>query len=148
MEEVTQFTDETQVDNTVDAPVTSTDFQDNPEESTPSTEETTPSPEVTEAPASTPETTEEPTNPSPDNGEQENKDVSQELESIQKLLVEMQKEQTDFNSASLETQTRITEEHQYFMEQSKNVLSILVVIALILGFVSGIILARLVWRKI
>ena len=60
----------------------------------------------------------------------------------------MQKEQAEYNASSLEFQTHITEEHQYFMEQSKNVLSVLVVIALILGFASGIILARLVWRKI
>ena len=151
MEEITQFTDATQTDNTVDVSVSSAtdaDFQEIPEESSPSTEETAPTPEVTETPAFIPETMEESTTPSPDDGEQESESVSLELENIQNLLSEIQKEQTNFNSASLETQTQITEEHQYFMEQSKNVLSILVVIALILGFASGIILARLVWRKI
>jgi len=79
---------------------------------------------------------------------QEVKDYSQKLEDIQKLLAEIQNEQTDYHISSLELQTQITEEHKYFAEQSKNTLSVLVVIALILGFASGIVLARLVWRKI
>lgn len=45
-------------------------------------------------------------------------------------------------------QTETKEYYELHAEQSKNILSAVTVLALILGFTSGIILARIVWRKI
>ena len=152
MEDNTTFTDTVESDiPVVDSSTSSVEdsaFQDSASENPVSPEEKEESSEVTETPAPPAEPVEEITSASDDEIQQESVDFSQDFEDIQKLLAEMQKEQAEFNASSLEFQTQITEEHQYFMEQSKNVLSVLVVIALILGFASGIILARLVWRKI
>lgn len=150
MEDNTFFTDTFQTDSIEggsNSPVSGSEFQDTPE-NTDSTEFTPTISPGAENPETTPEQTEETPTPSPDDGVQEVKDYSQKLEDIQKLLAEIQNEQTDYHISSLELQTQITEEHKYFAEQSKNTLSVLVVIALILGFASGIVLARLVWRKI
>lgn len=152
MEDNTTFTDAVQSDiSVVDSSTSSvedSEFQDSASENPVSPEGKEVSSEVTETPAPPAEPVEEITSASDDEIQQESVDFSQDFENIQKLLAEMQKEQAEFNASSLEFQTQITEDHQYFMEQSKNVLSVLVVIALILGFASGIILARLVWRKI
>ena len=152
MEDNTTFTDTVQSDIPVaDSSISSVEnpeFQDSASENPVSPEENEVSSEVTETPVPPAEPVEEITSASDDEIQHESVDFSQDFEDIQKLLAEMQKEQAEFNASSLEFQTQITEEHQYFMEQSKNVLSVLVVIALILGFASGIILARLVWRKI
>lgn len=150
MEDNTFFTDTFQTDSIEggsNSPVSGSEFQDTPE-NTDSTESTPTISPGAENPETTPEQTAETPTPSPDDGVQEVKDYSQKLEDIQKLLTEIQNEQTDYYISSLELQTQITEEHKYFAEQSKNTLSVLVVIALILGFASGIVLARLVWRKI
>lgn len=45
-------------------------------------------------------------------------------------------------------QTETKEYYELYAEQSKNILSAVSVLALILGFTSGIILARIVWRKL
>ena len=152
MEDNTTFTDTGQSDiSVVDSSISSVEnpeFQDSASENPVIPEENEVSSEVTETPVPPTEPVEEITSASDDEVQQESGDFPQDFEDIQKLLAEMQKEQAEFNASSLEFQTQITEGHQYFMEQSKNVLSVLVVIALILGFASGIILARLVWRKI
>lgn len=152
MEDNTTFTDTGQSDiSVVDSSISSVEnpeFQDSASENPVIPEENEVSSEVTETPVPPAEPVEEITSASDDEVQQESGDFPQDFEDIQKLLAEMQKEQAEFNASSLEFQTQITEGHQYFMEQSKNVLSVLVVIALILGFASGIILARLVWRKI
>lgn len=152
MEDNTTFTDTAQSDiSVVDSSISSVEnpeFQDSASENPVSPEENEVSSEVTETPVPPAEPVEEITSASDDEVQRESGDFPQDFEDIQKLLAEMQKEQAEFNASSLEFQTQITEGHQYFMEQSKNVLSVLVVIALILGFASGIILARLVWRKI
>lgn len=152
MEDNTTFTDTVQSDIPVaDSSISSVEnpeFQDSASENPVSPEENEVSSEVTETPVPPAEPVKEITSASDDEVQQESEDFSQDFKDIQKLLAEMQKEQAEYNASSLEFQTQITEEHQYFMEQSKNVLSVLVVIALILGFASGIILARLVWRKI
>ena len=152
MEDNTTFTDTGQSDiSVVDSSISSVEnpeFQNSASENPVIPEENEVSSEVTETPVPPAEPVEEITSASDDEVQQESGDFPQDFEDIQKLLAEMQKEQAEFNASSLEFQTQITEGHQYFMEQSKNVLSVLVVIALILGFASGIILARLVWRKI
>lgn len=45
-------------------------------------------------------------------------------------------------------QTETKQYYELYAEQSKNILSAITVLALILGFTSGIILARIVWRKL
>ena len=45
-------------------------------------------------------------------------------------------------------QTETKQYYELYAEQSKNILSTVTVLALILGFTSGIILARIVWRKL
>ena len=44
-------------------------------------------------------------------------------------------------------QKEVKEYHDLYAEQSKNMLSAVSVLVLILGFASGVLLARVVWRK-
>ena len=44
-------------------------------------------------------------------------------------------------------QTEVKEYHDLYAEQSKNMLSAVSVLILILGFSSGVLLARVIWRK-
>ena len=134
-------------------------FQDSPGETSPVTNTPEPAqPTTTPEPTSLPEQVAQELDPQKDadaNKEEDIKqsadadaDTAQALGDIKILLTEMKEEQEDYHNAVLEYQTQVADEQKYFTEQSKNVLSILVVIALILGFASGILLARIVWRKI
>ena len=62
------------------------------------------------------------------------------IDDVYTLLSESLKKQEQFQSESLENQ-------KFFIEQSQNILSAITVLALIIGFMSGILLARIVWRK-
>lgn len=62
------------------------------------------------------------------------------VDDIYTLLSESLEKQEQFQSESLENQ-------KFFIEQSQNILSAITVLALIIGFMSGILLARIVWRK-
>ena len=63
------------------------------------------------------------------------------LDDVYKLLSDYMEKQETY-------QTETKEYYELYAEQSKNILSAVTVLALILGFTSGIILARIVWRKL
>lgn len=62
------------------------------------------------------------------------------IDDVYVLLSESLEKQEQFQTESLENQ-------KFFIEQSQNILSAITVLALIIGFMSGILLARIVWRK-
>lgn len=62
---------------------------------------------------------------------------SQEIEA---LLLQWQKEQKQYEEKVLEVQT-------YISDQAQNIVSIFLLLVLAVGFLSGIVLARTVWRK-
>ena len=63
------------------------------------------------------------------------------LDDLYKLL-------SDYMAKQETYQTETKQYYELYAEQSKNILSTITVLALILGFTSGIILARIVWRKL
>lgn len=63
------------------------------------------------------------------------------IDDIYKLLSDYMEKQKTY-------QTETKQYYELYAEQSKNILSTITVLALILGFTSGIILARIVWRKL
>lgn len=74
--------------------------------------------------------------------EPEQKDIPvHSLDDVYKLLSDYMEKQETY-------QTETKEYYELYAEQSKNILSAIIVLALILGFTSGIILARIVWRKL
>ena len=85
----------------------------------------------------TPDTTQAPESPTEDStGET----VSQEQD-IYTLLQQLQTEQKEYETEVLKTAEMLT-------TQSKNLLSCGVLIVVLLGFLSGLVLARSVWRKL
>lgn len=60
---------------------------------------------------------------------------------IYTLLQQLQTEQQEYQTQVLETAQTLT-------EQSKNTLSCLVLTIVLIGFLSGLVLARFVWRKL
>ena len=62
---------------------------------------------------------------------------SQEIEA---LLLQWQEEQKQYEEKVLEVQT-------YISDQTQNIVSIFLLLVLAVGFLSGIVLARTVWRK-
>ena len=62
---------------------------------------------------------------------------SQEIEAF---LLQWQKEQKQYEEKVLEVQT-------YISDQTQNIVSIFLLLVLAVGFLSGIVLARTVWRK-
>lgn len=63
-----------------------------------------------------------------------------ENQDIYTLLVQLQTEQQEYETQVLETAKTLT-------EQAKNTLSCLVLTIVLIGFLSGLVLARSVWRK-
>lgn len=63
-----------------------------------------------------------------------------EEQDIYTLLQQLQTEQQEY-------QTQVLETAQTFTEQAKNTLSCLVLTIVLIGFLSGLVLARSVWRK-
>lgn len=63
-----------------------------------------------------------------------------ETQDIYTLLVQLQTEQQEYETQVLETAKTLT-------EQAKNTLSCLVLTIVLIGFLSGLVLARSVWRK-
>jgi hypothetical protein len=60
----------------------------------------------------------------------------------------MQTSQKDFEELTAKYQEETLENDKVFIEQSKNLLSVSSLLLLTVGFVSGILLARIVWRKL
>ena len=63
-----------------------------------------------------------------------------ETQDIYALLMQLQTEQQEYETQVLETAKTLT-------EQAKNTLSCLVLTIVLIGFLSGLVLARSVWRK-
>ena len=141
-----EFTDAVN-ENTAD----NTGFSDNVGDAPPSDTQITPdtsdingtgeiSPVPTDSPeteSATPDTTQAPESPTEDSTEET---VSQEQD-IYTLLQQLQTEQKEYETEVLKTAEMLT-------TQSKNLLSCGVLIVVLLGFLSGLVLARSVWRKL
>ena len=112
----------------------------------------TPVPEVTTAPPEQPEASAPPTDAETSLGDSSETETDHTIDDIYTLLSERVKaleeqEQKQEETRAEETQA-LTEYRSYMMEQSKNVLSVSSLIFITLAFLSGLILARIVWRKL
>ena len=98
------------------------------------------SPEVTATP--TPTETTEPPAPGEDKPQEETEEKTEyTVSDIYKLLKKYQKSEAEY-------QTQVLENDKVYIEQSKNLLSVSSLLLLTVGFLSGILLARIVWRKL
>lgn len=112
----------------------------------------TPVPEVTTAPPEQPEASVPPTDAETSLGDSSETETVHTIDDIYTLLSERVKaleeqEQKQEETKAEETQA-LTEYRSYMVEQSKNVLSVSSLIFITLAFLSGLILARIVWRKL
>lgn len=98
------------------------------------------SPEVTATP--TPTETTEPSASGEDKPQEETEEKTEyTVDDIYNLLKEHQKSEAEY-------QTQVLENDKVYIEQSKNILSVVSLLLLTVGFLSGILLARVVWRKL
>ena len=112
----------------------------------------TPVPEVTTVPPEQSEASTPPTDAETSLGDSSETETDHTIDDIYTLLSERVKaleeqEQKQEETRAEETQA-LTEYRSYMMEQSKNVLSVSSLIFITLAFLSGLILARIVWRKL
>ena len=112
----------------------------------------TPVPEVTTAPPEQPEASVSPTDAETSLGDSSETETDHTIDDIYTLLSERVKalEEQELKQEEIraeETQA-LTEYRSYMAEQSKNVLSVSSLIFITLAFLSGLILARIVWRKL
>ena len=98
------------------------------------------SPEVTATPTPT-ETTEPPASGEDKSQVETEEKTEYTVDDIYKLLKEHQKSEAEY-------QTQVLENDKVYIEQSKNLLSVSSLLLLTVGFLSGILLARIVWRKL
>lgn len=98
------------------------------------------SPDATVTPAPT-ETTEPPASGEDKPQEETEEKTEYTVDDIYKLLKEHQKSEAEY-------QTQVLENDKVYIEQSKNLLSVSSLLLLTVGFLSGILLARIVWRKL
>ena len=70
------------------------------------------------------------------------------VDDIYNLLADFRQDNEDYQKNVAEYQTQVLENQTYLMEQTKNVLSVSSLLLLTIGFASGILLARVVWRKL
>ena len=98
------------------------------------------SPEVTATPTPT-ETTEPPASGEDKPQEETEEKTEYTVDDIYNLLKEHQKSEVEY-------QTQALESDKVYIEQSKNLLSVSSLLLLTVGFLSGILLARVVWRKL
>lgn len=70
------------------------------------------------------------------------------VDNIHNLLADFRQDNEDYQKNVAEYQTQVLENQTYLMEQTKNILSVSSLLLLTIGFVSGILLARVVWRKL
>lgn len=98
------------------------------------------SPEVTATPTPT-ETTEPPASGEDKPQEDTEEKTEYTVDDIYNLLKEHQKSEAEY-------QTQVLENDNVLIEQSKNLLSVSSLLLLTVGFLSGILLARIVWRKL
>lgn len=67
---------------------------------------------------------------------------------IYTLLADLREDNEDYQKNVAEYQTQTLENQNYIMEQTKSILSVSSLLLLTVGFISGILLARIVWRKL
>lgn len=70
------------------------------------------------------------------------------VDNIYNLLADFRQDNEDYQKNVAEYQTQVLENQTYIMEQTKNILSVSSILLLTIGFASGILLARIVWRKL
>lgn len=70
------------------------------------------------------------------------------ISDLQSILTEIQTSQKDFEELTVKYQEETLENDKVLIEQSKNLLSVSSLLLLTVGFLSGILLARIVWRKL
>lgn len=127
------------------------EFSDQPgfDSGTDFTEPVQDSPQTPEAPPSVSPTPE----PEPDNVDKADSSTEQppvennpesseyDVNDLYDLVLSLKESEEEFQAASLENQV-------YLAEQSKNLLSATILLLFLLGVLSGILFARVVWRKI
>ena len=110
----------------------------------------TPVPEVTTAPPEQPEASVPPTDAETSLGDSSETDHT--IDDIYTLLSErvkaLEEQELKQEETRAEETQALTEYRSYIVEQSKNVLSVSSLIFITLAFLSGLILARIVWRKL
>lgn len=96
-----------------------------------------------------------PENEVPVSGEDENKEDTENsvsstytIDDIYALFSDLKTGNETYHQTVTEYQTQTLENQTYIMEQTKNILSVSSLLLLTVGFVSGILLARIVWRKL
>lgn len=112
----------------------------------------TPVPEVTTAPPEQPEASVPPTDAETSLGDSSETETDHTIDDIYTLLSErvkaLEEQELKQEETRAEETQALTEYRSYMVEQSKNVLSVSSLIFITLAFLSGLILARIVWRKL
>ena len=121
----------------IQAPADSSNISD-----TPTTDTGTMESDVQVTPTPTPE------NEVPVSGEDENKEDAENSVSSTYTIDDIYSLLSDLKAGNEEYQTKILENQTYLVEQTRNILSVSSLLLLTIGFASGILLARVVWRKL
>ena len=112
----------------------------------------TPVPEVTTAPPEQPKASVPPTDVETSLGDSSETETDHTIDDIYTLLSErvkaLEEQELKQEETRAEETQALTEYRSYMVEQSKNVLSVSSLIFITLAFLSGLILARIVWRKL
>lgn len=112
----------------------------------------TPVPEVTTAPPEQPEASVPPTDAETSLGDSSETETDHTIDDIYTLLSErvkaLEEQELKQEETRAEETQALTEYRSYMVEQSKNVLSVSSLIFITLAFLAGLILARIVWRKL
>ena len=112
----------------------------------------TPVPEVTTASPEQPEASTPPTDAETSLGDSSETETDHTIDDIYTLLSErvkaLEEQELKQEETRAEETQALTEYRSYMVEQSKNVLSVSSLIFITLAFLSGFILARIVWRKL
>lgn len=121
----------------IQAPADSSNISD-----TPTTDTGTMESDVQVTPTPTPE------NEVPVSVEDENKEDAENSVSSTYTIDDIYSLLSDLKAGNEEYQTKILENQTYLVEQTRNILSVSSLLLLTIGFASGILLARVVWRKL
>ena len=112
----------------------------------------TPAPEVTTAPPEQAEVSPIPTDGDASLGDSSEAETEHTIDDIYNLLTErvkaLEEKEKEQEQAQAEETEALTEYRSYMVEQSRNVLSVSSLIFITLAFLTGILLARVVWRKL
>lgn len=112
----------------------------------------TPVPEVTTAPPEQPEASAPSTDAETSLGDSSETETDHTIDDIYTLLSErvkaLEEQELKQEETRAEETQALTGYRSYMVEQSKNVLSVSSLIFITLAFLSGLILARIVWRKL